>query len=255
MKALIDRLLLLLIAVIFSQCKKDVSVPNENWVIGASWIDTRDGHTYPTVPIGNQVWTAENMAYLPKVNKITDGSESQGKEKDAFYYVYGYNNTDTSEAKATADYKHFGVLYNWTAAQNACPDGWHLPTDTEWIDLELYLGMSSTEVIKEGNRGINEGAKIKSTWGWDFITWTDKYGNGTNETGFTALPGGNRYQDISVSPAEYIFNGTGYSSSWWTATESTASSAWYRFLINYSDVIYRYNDEKPEAMSVRCVKN
>jgi uncharacterized protein (TIGR02145 family) len=115
--------------------------------------------------------------------------------------------------------------------------------------------MSSTEVIKEGNRGINEGAKIKSTWGWDFITWTDKYGNGTNETGFTALPGGNRYQDISVSPAEYIFNGTGYSSSWWTATESTASSAWYRFLINYSDVIYRYNDEKPEAMSVRCVKN
>jgi len=78
MKVLPGIYLLLLTLLILSHCKKDVPVPNENWVAGVRWIDTRDGHSYTTIPIGNQIWIAENMAYLPGVNKVEDGSEDQG---------------------------------------------------------------------------------------------------------------------------------------------------------------------------------
>ena len=257
MKALPKIYLLLLTAVILSQCKKDVPVPNENWVVGASWIDTRDGHAYATVPIGNQIWMAENMAYLPSVNNVDDGSEDQGKENDPFYYVYDYNSTDVSVARETSNYKQYGVLYNYNAALNACPDGWHLPTDLEWIGLELYLGMTPIDVIKEGNRGTNEGSRMKATWGWEFNTWMDKYGNGTNEIGFTALPGGLRWNEYRDLPSEFI--GSLHSGFWWSVTKITSDPeltyAWYRELDYVLDYINRNQEGVHSAMSVRCIKN
>lgn len=140
-----------------------------------SLIDTRDSHTYKTVVIGTQTWMAENLAYLPSV--IEEG-----------YYVDGYEGTDPLMAKATNYYKTYGVLYDFYAAravksfydltlpnevQGVCPVGWHLPNGDEWRVLVNYLGGDSIA-----------GAKAKEATGW---------GAGTNDYGFSALPGGSHF--------------------------------------------------------------
>jgi uncharacterized protein (TIGR02145 family) len=249
------KILVLLIFVLLSQCEKDEPKPNDNWVIGAKWIDIRDGQSYPTIPIGNQIWLAENMAYLPSVNSIEAGSEDEGNAGDPFYYVYGYSGNDTSAAKAISYYRQYGVLYNWTAAKSACPEGWHLPSESEWMELEMSLGISSDEASSEGFHGTDEGSLLKATWGWDFDTWKDRYGNGTNQTGFTALPGGSRYQTYSDSVMDYLIDGSGHYGLWWSSTESSEAMAWCRILFYSPDKILKAQTEVHEANSVRCIKN
>jgi uncharacterized protein (TIGR02145 family) len=85
------------------------------------------GNVYKTVLIGKQWWMAENLAYLPVVNLPTEESVT-----NPYYYVYDYIGEDVDAAKATDNYKTYGVLYNWTAAMAACPAGWHIPSDAEW---------------------------------------------------------------------------------------------------------------------------
>jgi len=133
--------------------------PQENpdpGIVFGSFTDSRDGNEYKTVTIGSQVWMAENLAYLPEVHNSTSDSGPH-------YYVYGYDGTEVTEAKAYEHtpgdndeyspggapikvYETYGVLYNWPAAITACPEGWHLPSDAEWKQLEMYLGMSEEEV-------------------------------------------------------------------------------------------------------------
>jgi uncharacterized protein (TIGR02145 family) len=88
--------------------------------------DNRDNNTYKWVRIGNQVWMAENLAYLPSVSPSSVGSDT-----DLNYYVYGYSGNNVNEAKATDNYATYGVLYNWSAAMVSCPAGWHLLTGAE----------------------------------------------------------------------------------------------------------------------------
>ena len=92
------------------------------------YTDPRDGYTYKTIKIGNQIWLAEDLRYLPRIG---DG-----------YYVLDYDGNNVGEAKETQNYKDHGVLYNMIAAQEACPVGWHIPRDAEWKELECYLGLS-----------------------------------------------------------------------------------------------------------------
>ena len=117
-----------------------------------TFIDSRDGNEYNWVQIGDQIWMAENLKYLPSV--VGSGT---GSETTPYYYVYGYNGTNVADAKATDNYATYGVLYNWTAAmdgeassttnpsgiQGVCPAGWHLPSDAEWTELTDYLGGTS----------------------------------------------------------------------------------------------------------------
>ena len=246
MKPIIKVLLFTLTVVVFIQCEKEY--PNDNWVPGGYWIDSRDGNSYATIPIGDQVWLAENMAYLPSVNSLQDGSEDEGNDSFSFYYVLGYDGTSLSAAKADSNYLKYGTLYNWYAALEACPDGWHLPSDDEWTELETYLGGSDTA-----------GVKLKATWGWDFNKWRDSYGNGTNESGFTALPGGVRFADPQDPMLNtYEFSGSGYFGSWWSASSYIYREETYvycRYLMYSHDNIWMDNSLKHEAHSVRCIKD
>lgn len=213
--------------------------------------DSRDDHVYKTVKIGEQWWMAENLAYLPAVSPASEGSDAS-----PYYYVYDYNGTDVSAAKATANYTTYGVLYNWPAAmagaassssnpsgvQGVCPDGWHLPSDAEWKQLEMAIGMSQSEADGTGYRGTNEGTKLKATSGWN------NNGNGTDEVGFSARPGGYR----SYNGGFYYIGHYGY---WWSATEIDSYYAWSRYLSYSSTKVYRDSYYGGSGFSVRCVRD
>jgi uncharacterized protein (TIGR02145 family) len=203
--------------------------------------DSRDGNVYQTVIIGTQVWMAGNLKYLPSV--VGSGTSSNSIP---YYYVYGYNGTEVEDAKATANYNTYGVLYNWPAAMNGaassttnpsgkqgvCPTGWHLPSDEEWIQLIDYLGGTSLA-----------GSKLKEI---GTTHWTCPNNGATNETGFTALPGG------EMGAPFYNVKSTG---SWWTATATSSNYAKSRSMSYYNSNVGSYSESKYNGFSVRCVRD
>jgi len=226
----------------------------EEELITGTFIDSRDNTEYSWVQIGEQIWMAENLKYLPSVVGPGTGSYSE-----AYCYVYGYDGTSISAAKATENYATYGVLYNWTAAMNGaessdanpsgvqgiCPDGWHLPSDAEWKQLEMYLGMSETDVNSTGWRGTVEGGKLKEA---GTTHWADPNAGANNESGFTALPGGDRNGNGGFSS----IRGDGY---WWSSTENFTNLAWYRSLYYYDSNVDRNYYYKSMGFSVRCLRD
>jgi uncharacterized protein (TIGR02145 family) len=170
---------------------------------------------------------SENMALLPSVSPSNEGSEIS-----PYYYVYGYPGSSVTEAKATENYSVYGVLYNWEAAKTACPAGWHLPSDDEWIILTGYLG--GDEIA---------GGKIRET---GTVHWISPNTGATNESGFNALPGG------SISGGLY---GLGNLANFWTSTPYVPSTAYDRILYNNYAGIIRSNNFLMDGLSVRCIKN
>ena len=146
-------LFFLVLALSATGCTKQPVVNPDNGSFG----DSRDMHVYNWARIGQQVWMAENLAFLPSVSPLINFSETE-----PIYYIYGYNGSLVSEAKAASNYTRYGVLYNWQAAIAACPAGWHLPGDDEWKLLETYLGMSQQDLGNEGFRASGSvGNKLK----------------------------------------------------------------------------------------------
>jgi uncharacterized protein (TIGR02145 family) len=220
-------------------------VPRENKTITFNFIACTDGdgNNYSTVKIGDQVWMAENLKYLPSVVGPGTGSETA-----PYYYVYGYNGTNVAKAKANSNYQTYGVLYNWRAAMNGkpgssanpsgvqgvCPTGWHLPSDAEWSELTDNLGGESIA-----------GDKLKES---GTVHWNSPNTGATNETGFTALPGGLRYLDGAFINVESI----GY---WWSATEFSIDNAWVRDMSYTHGDVDRGCGSKEYGLSVRCVRD
>ena len=95
-----------------------------------------------------------NLAYLPHV--------CPADVPDCGIWVYGYDGNDVGEAATTDEYQRFGALYDWKTAQEACPPGWHLPSDQEWQALEVALGMSPADAATSVWRGTNEGIWSRS---------------------------------------------------------------------------------------------
>lgn len=231
-------------------------IPEENQTVTAEFVACTDpdGYHYAAVEIGNQKWMAENLKYLPSVVGPETWSETE-----PYYYVYGYYGTNVSEAKATENYAVYGVLYNWAAAMNGeassasvpsgvkgvCPTGWHLPSDDEWkimegnVDSQYGAGHYVWNEI--GFNGYDAGKRLKATFGWN------NYGNGTDNYGFKALPGG------SQSQGSYYY--IGKSALWYTATDSNASHPWTRSLQDSYDESYRNAGGGSGGTSIRCVKN
>jgi uncharacterized protein (TIGR02145 family) len=212
-------------------------------VAGEIFTDSRDGNSYYWLQIGSQVWMAENLAYLPSVSPSSAGSGTA-----QYFYVYGYEGTSVSAAKATVNYTTYGVLYNWPAAMNGasssssnpsgvqgvCPSGWHLPGYAELTQLTDYLGGASVA-----------GGKLKEA-GYDH--WLSPNEGATNSSGFTALPGG------------YVHGGgffisVGNQGFWWSATESDASDAWFRGLDYDRASVGLASYYKYGGTSVRCVRD
>lgn len=229
-----------------------------------TFTDTRDGVVYKSIALGNQVWMAENLKYLPSVVEPETGSLS-----DSYYYVYGYHGTNVADAKATANYETYGVLYNWPAAmggetswsdlnpsgiQGACPAGWHLPSVTEWEELENYLADNGYNYDGTTGGGSEKIAKAMGNKnGWMNSTNTGAVGNTDyptyrNKSGFSALPGGSRSSDGIF----YSIGAIGY---WWNTTEMYAYLSWYLTKTEEFGSVHMTNYYKNLGLSIRCVKD
>ena len=122
------------------------------------FIDGRDGKIYKTVKIGDQIWLAENFAYLPYVCP----ADANG----CGIWVYGYDGTDVEMAKSIAEYQEYGSLYTWHQARVLCPEGWHLPSDEEWRILERNIGIKGlhcSQILESSRYPIALIATIIST--------------------------------------------------------------------------------------------
>lgn len=198
-----------------------------------TFTDIRDGHLYTLIKIGEQTWMAENLSYLPCVNRVSE-SQFDGK----CYYVYGYDGNDLTKATEEMSFRKYGVLYNFDAAKESCPDGWHLPSDDEWKELEMFLGMENEADVREWRPEGEVGKKLKSTTEW-------KDNNGTNEVGFNALPAGCRGYNG--------FESLGYCAYFWTASPAGGDNGWRRGLCIDEDGTCREEDRRYFGASVRCV--
>ena len=202
-----------------------------------------DGNIYETVQIGDQLWMAENL----KVTHYQNSDEIPYIYNDPQYgaYINYSNNADNVGV--------YGRLYNWFAVNDErglCPDNWHVPSDDEFKSLEMYLGMSESEANGEGLRGTDEGGKLKEEGNEH---WNSPNTGATNETGFTALPGGNRRYETYTN--QEIFSGLNRYGFFWSSSEVYTVNAWYRvFSFDYSES-NRYHLSKTNAFSIRCVED
>jgi uncharacterized protein (TIGR02145 family) len=183
-----------------------------------TFTDPRDDKKYPVIKIGGKTWMAENLNYNTYQNY------NNGKTAG---YDWCYKDNESNCAK-------YGRLYDWNTAQSACPAGWHLPSRKEWGLLAVIAGGTGTF-----GDGGNAGTKLKSRSGWS--GW-----NGTDDYGFSALPGGGRNTDGS-------FLNAGYGGYWWTATENGSGDAYGRYMYDDSDRVSEGNRGKDNGFSVRCV--
>jgi uncharacterized protein (TIGR02145 family) len=182
-----------------------------------TFTDSRDGTIYKTVKIGTQTWMAENLNYdAGRRVSVCSGNSEEG----------------------CAEY---GRLYDWETAKRVCPDGWHLPSYTEWNVLIKYVGGSETA-----------GTKLKSSTGWENYTLVEVDGRstdlpvGTDTYGFSALPGGGiNFYDVV------------YWGAWWSATESSPDYAWVLDMGYDREHVNRWCDLVYTNLlhSVRCVQN
>ena len=203
-----------------------------NKTINFNFVECKDvdGNYYSTVTIGNQVWMAENLKSSKYRNNIAISDKTNlttwGTSTTEAYSDYSTPNNNTT----------YGKLYNWyanTSINNLAPLGWHIPADADWTSLSDFLG------------GLNiAGNKLKETGN---LHWATINTTATNETGFTALPGGSRSTDNTV----YDIGSIGY---WWSTSEGTTiSNGWYRSLSNLNGTFTRGYYSKSGGMSVRCI--
>ncbi len=222
----------------------------EGWN-GSYWISLTggtikdiDNNSYRVVTIGTQTWMAENLRVahyndgtaipLVTVNTAWQDSSNAGNPAYTWYnngnYVTGYG----------APAPEYSALYNWYAIdilsngnRNVCPTGWHVPSDAEWTNLTNHLGGASVA-----------GGKIKET---GLGHWNNDNTGATNESGFSEIPGGYRFDNG-------VFSSIGSSAGWWSSLQS-GDDAWLRLLYNSDDNVYRDVSAKGWGLSVRCLRD
>ncbi len=208
-----------------NSCSKDVPADEPDFY--GTWIDTVDGMVYRTLRLGDQIWMADNINRGEMIPGTRDQSDNGTMEK----YCYDDN---------TVLCEKYGGLYQWGEAvqysatessRGICPDGWHIPSDSEWKILEIFLGMADGHAGELLWRTLDQGRTIHSG----------------SETGFEALMGGNRFLTGS-------FNHIGSAGYFWTSSEAGDRHAWRRGIGRGEQGIYRATNHMDFGFSVRCVK-
>ncbi len=192
-----------------------------------------DGNVYHTVKIGTQIWMVENLNVTKYRNgdpipNVTDGT--QWKNSSTGAYCNYDNNAFSAEI--------YGRIYNWHSVNDSrkiAPEGWHVASDTEWTTLTSFLGGENVAggKLKEAGLGL----------------WQSPNEGATNESGFTALPGGTRYFDGAFD------NQNGLLGYWWTSTQIDGTASWYRYLPWNDGNVHRFGHLFNSGFSVRCVKD
>ena len=221
---------------------------------GVSTLIDIDGNTYNTVQIGTQCWMKENLRTTKYADNTTIDQGSDTSTTTAYWY---YPNDDTSNMST------YGLLYNWKAVmgnsssssanpsgvQGICPTGWHVPSDAEWKQMEMAVGMTQNDADSTGYRG-DIAARLCGNTGWTASSNANAAGNtyatGRNSFGFSALPAGNyngSYNDFNNN------------ANFWSATEDSSTTAYNRSLEYNLAGVYRGNDNKYYGYSVRCVRD
>ncbi|MDR0517541.1 MAG: fibrobacter succinogenes major paralogous domain-containing protein [Fibromonadaceae bacterium] len=190
---------------------------------------TYQGQTYKTVVIGTQTWMAENLNY------DVSGSEC-------------YDNDPANCVK-------YGRLYSWDMAmQGICPPAWHLPSNDEWEQLINYVNSYKGCIDCAGKY-------LKAENGWNKKYWDGSSGDGTNDFGFSALPGGvGDLNDGIFHNIVNTFSAIGGNGSWWTSSEEETSeyalsNAYIWQMYSIEDDAMHYEGSKSQTLSVRCVKD
>jgi len=227
-----------IIGVIISACSTPSSPEKEVPHTETPTLTDIDGNTYPIVQIGNQWWMAKNL----QVTQYRNG--------DALPQIKDSTQWGNLQTGAWCIYENlvstYGKLYNWYAVadpRHLAPQGWHIPTDKDWKQLEMTLGMSAAAVEDFYERGTDEGGQLKATH-----IWRAPNTGATNRVGFSALPGGLRIGNGDF--AIFLYN-----SFFWTATAVDEAAAYYRYLSYDNAKIGRLGDYKQYGFSVRCVKD
>jgi uncharacterized protein (TIGR02145 family) len=194
------------------------------------------GISYKTIPIGQQVWMAENL----KTSRLNDGttiplvvSNSEWTNIQTPAYCWFDNNKEVYE-------NIYGAYYNWYAVSTGklCPAGWHVPSDAEWQQLVNFLGGNAVAGSKIKEAGTNN--------------WSQSNKDATNSSGFTALPSGLR------GSQDGLFDGQGTYGGWWSTTENNPSplgAVWSRWIRGDTTLVLRGEIFKIDGFNVRCLKD
>lgn len=227
MKTRLNKTLTVLLLVAAFSCKKE----NNNIVSSDSNHENlRYKDTIASVIIGTQVWMQMNLDVSTyrngdEIPQVTDPNEWASLTTGAWCW---YNNDPANGAV-------YGKLYNWFAVNDPrglAPEGWHVPSDTEWYVVSNVLGKGS-------------GGKMKET---GITHWFDPNVDATNSSNFSGLPGGYRSEIGQYCYSKYL-------GLWWTSTEFDHSKSWYRRLLCYSNFLDYWRFPKTMGFSVRCIKN
>jgi uncharacterized protein (TIGR02145 family) len=178
--------------------------------------DSRNGQIYRIVRITDKTWMAENLNYKTGNSVCYENKESYCSK--------------------------YGRLYDWNTAMKVCPSGWRLPTRNEWASL----------VNVAGGKGV-AGKKLKTKSSWDNNVRDGKSGNGTDDYGFSAMPGGDYKYFGTIDNNRGSFRNAGNTGNWWTATKSLGME--YMMSISVSDGVYEEKSSQnfSDMFSVRCV--
>lgn len=215
-----------------------------------------DGNIYRTVKIGDQVWMSENLKSTMYADKtpvpfVKDSAQWFHFTRESLGYCW-YENVETHGYA-------YGALYSWPAAtrafngistieegvQGICPDGWHLPSDDEWKELEMYLGMTREEADAIKWRGSDQGGRLKQE---GIEHWKKPNSGASNEVGFNALPGGYRHGSAE-------FKDISETARFWTSTQNGYGYVWYREVDFDRSDVYKDFSGVYRGHSVRCVKD
>ena len=205
-------------------------------VYGEPITDARDGKTYETVVIGTQTWMAENLNYAVEGSKCYSNSSANC---DKYGRLYNWSTAMVFESSCNSNYCSSQIQ---SPHRGICPSGWHIPSNADWD--KLYRFADGTSGTSSPYDSPSAGRYLKSTSGWN------SGGNGTDQYGFSALPGG--YGDSDGS-----FYNVGYNGYWWSANEyeDPSSYAYGRYMGYFRDYAYWGNYIKSYLRSVRCVQD